>query len=512
MTLLCVVLMSALSAADGEAQASDAGAPPDGAALVDAGAELTPAVAAPSVPSAPAVAASVDAGTPKPPAPGVGYHGATILWGPGRRSSGETFKSVAEHLPDGPLRWRWGDFSAAVGGQVFVRTEARNNADLRDAAGDGAFTVDERARAGLRLSAKDRIGALIELQDVRTFGTEPTTLGVMANTGLHQGFVDAKLTPWLDLRVGRQELQYGDDRLVGSVDWAQPGRAFNGLFLRASAGTLLTVDAFGMLVKAPGWVTPDAAVGGSRFFSPGTTFTGAYARLRFGKAGVDVYSLNLFEDPSTAAAGQRRTNARLTFGGRAFGALGPLVLVGEGAFQTGWVGGAVGYDTVVAGALAAKATVTLPVWSAPYVMGEFSAASGDGDGTDRVERTFHPLFPTAHIHLGFMDYVAWQNVVAGRLSAGFRPFGAHVWVDVHHFRAWDPKGTWFAANGTAFLGPDAARTASGMGTELDFNFTVPLAEPVALSGAFATFLPGDMAAAKGTQASVWGFLYVRAQL
>ncbi|HEY1087460.1 MAG TPA: hypothetical protein VGE37_07190, partial [Archangium sp.] len=43
--------------------------------------------------------------------------------------------------------------------------------------------------------------------------------------------------------------------------------------------------------------------------------------------------------------------------------------------------------------------------------------------------------------------------LTGRLSQlvlgtiGFRPFGAHVWLDVWHFAAWDPRGAWYAANG-----------------------------------------------------------------
>lgn len=509
MPWVCCVLMVAVSAADVEPLAEDGGVAVESAAAADGGQLAPPPAPSPVVAPPPA---AVDAGVAKPPAFGAGYHAAQTLWGPGRRSAGESFKSTAEHLPDGPLRWRWGGVSLAVGGQVFVRAEARNNADLKDAVGDGSLFMDERARVGMRLSALEKVGALIEVQDVRTFGFEPSTTTFTPNTSVHQGFVDAKLASWLDLRVGRQELTYGEDRLVGMVDWAQQGRAFDGVFLRASAGSLLTVDTFGMMVKTPAWVTPDAAVGGSRFFSPGSTLAGAYARLRFGKAGVDVYSLNLFEDPSTAALGQKRTNARITLGARGFAAFGPLALLGEGAFQTGWTGGAVGYDTLMAGAFAAKATVTLPVWGAPYVLGEFSAASGDSDATDRTDHTFNPLFPTAHVHLGFMDYVGWQNVVAGRLTAGLRPWGAHVWIDVHHFRAWAPQGAWYAASGAVLLAADATRTASGLGTELDFNFTIPIAEQLSLAGAFATFLPGDMGAARGTNASVWGFLYLRAQL
>ena len=122
------------------------------------------------------------------------------------------------------------------------------------------------------------------------------------------------------------------------------------------------------------------------------------------------------------------------------------------------------------------------------------------------------LFPTAHAVLGYADIVGWQNVVAERGAIGFRPWGAHVWLDVHHFGAWDPKGAWYAANGSVFLAADATRTAGTMGTELDLSVTVPLFQNVALAGNFSVFFPGAEAAARGTSPATWGFLSLRSQL
>ena len=62
-------------------------------------------------------------------------------------------------------------------------------------------------------------------------------------------------------------------------------------------GQIVTVDAFGMVLKPPAFLT-DAA--GTRFQNSGTYFTGVYSRYRRGKWGVDLYGLGLLEDVERA--------------------------------------------------------------------------------------------------------------------------------------------------------------------------------------------------------------------
>lgn len=435
-----------------------------------------------------------------------GFDTVNTPWGPGRKSSGELFHSTAETLPDGPLRWSWNGFSVAVGAQYFARGELRDNNDLNRAVRDVNLGFDQRARLSVRASAKERVGILLELQDVRAWGSEPNTVTVTPNTGLHQGFLDVRATSWLDVRVGRQELSYGEDRLIGNLDWAQSARAFDGLFLRATLSPHVTLDGFAMMLKTPAWLTPDAQ---PRFMNSGSYFSGLYLRARFGRAGFDTYALGLFEDVSTVA-GWVPHNNRGTFGARGFFNVQGLSVVGEGAFQTGLVGPT--RELELAGAFALKATYTLSVWGSPYILGEFSGASGDGTPGDGKNHTFNQLFPTGHAHLGYMDYVGWSNVVAGHGAIGFRPWGAHVWLDVHHFRSWDPRGAWTTASGAVFVPADATRTNGNMGTELDLSVTVPLFSFVSLAGNFSVFLPGGAAGARGNSPSTWGFLSLRSQL
>lgn len=455
----------------------------------------TSAPMAPPDAGAPPPGFSPDAGAPAPAF--IGFDGAQGPWGPARRSAGDRFSSAATALAEGPLRWSWNDFSLALGGQYFGRGELRDNADLRSAADDHVLGLEQRARLSVRASAKNRVGVLVEFQDVRAW-SDPVA-GAPGTTGLHQGFVDVHLLDGLDVRIGRQELAYGEERVLGAIDWAMAARSFDGLFVRVSPGKSVTLDAFGLMLKPPAFITPTN--GGGRFHNSGTFLTGVYARVRQGWGGVDVYGLGLFDDPATAASGLSKDNNSVSLGARGFVSVGGLHIVAEGVFQTGKVGAR--EELLLAGGTAVKATYTFAsVWGAPYVLGEFTTASP----------TFVRLFPTAHAHLGFMDYVGWQNVIAGRGTIGFRPLGAHVWLDVHHFAAWDPKAAWFMASGATFLPADPTRTDGNMGTELDLSATVPLIPNLALAGCFSVFLPGGAAQTRGTEVSTWGFLAVRAQL
>ncbi len=458
---------------------------------VDAGVVSTPAA-----PAAPAP-------TP-PPAPTLGFDGWQSLWGPGRKTSGELFRSAATPVDEGPLRWKWKDASLAVGLQYFARSEARDNSDFNSANRDFAFGIEHRARVTARASAFRFAGAVLELQDVRGWGTEASTAALLPAAAVHQGFVDLH-AGLVDVRVGRQELSYGEDRLIGSLDWGMAARAFDGLFVRVTPMTGLTVDAFGMLIKPPAFLT-DAS--GGRFQSSGSYFTGAYGRYRLAKAGVDVYALGLLEDPSTATTGFRPDHNRLTLGTRGFVPLGPVNLVGEGALQLGTTSAK---ERILAGAFAARATWNLP--GGVYVMGDLSAATGDGTPGDGTDSGFHQLFPTGHIHLGFIDYVGWQNVIGVRGTVGYKQPFLHVWLDLHHLRPWDVRGAWFAANGSVFLAADATRTSGVMGNEVDVSATIPLGSSVALAGCVSVFLPGGMqpATSPGNPAA-WGFLSLRTQL
>jgi hypothetical protein len=95
---------------------------------------------------------------------------------------------------------------------------------------DGVWQYNHRARVALE--GAGGVAGRVVLQDVRTWGEEANTLGDFSADGLdlHEAFVamEQGAFRW---RVGRQEVSVDEQRLVGAVDWAQQGRAFDGVRL-----------------------------------------------------------------------------------------------------------------------------------------------------------------------------------------------------------------------------------------------------------------------------------------
>jgi hypothetical protein len=438
------------------------------------------------------------------------------LWGPGRKSSGEGFRSAAVPVDEGAFRLVGEDWSLGLGGQYFARSELREDRDFRAPTDDLTFLTDHRARLTARASLRKTLGVVLEYQDVRVWGSERNTVTTEPFTGVHQGFVDLRLDEgrW-NLRVGPQELCYGEDRLLGCLDWAMSARAFDGLFGRLAVSPQLTLDAFAFTVRNRGFIAPGPGTPpGESLIDRGMHFFGSYGRWRpADNAGLDFYALGLSMDPSNPLQGRLPTRNFATLGGRGFFRQGVFALVGEGAYQLGQQG----QRDIRAWASAVRGTITAPVWSSPYVGVEHLYASGS-DPAEGTIRTFNQLFPTAHIHLGYADLVAWQNVQSVRGTLGFRPWGMHVWMDVHQFWMANPRDAWFDASGRVFIPADPLRTARNMGTEVDLSITIPLNRDIALAGAYALFLPGSAARTapnsligRGSDPSHWAFVYLRSQ-
>lgn len=123
-------------------------------------------------------------------------------------------------------------------GQLRTRTEVRNglgNLTLRGAK-TAAFTSQ---RTRLNIGYKwDRLTFGVAIQDVRVWGQDASSISNADGNRLmlHEGWADLvlanstdtsfkfKLIDFISLKIGRQELNYDDARLIGNLDWLQQAR------------------------------------------------------------------------------------------------------------------------------------------------------------------------------------------------------------------------------------------------------------------------------------------------
>lgn len=412
------------------------------------------------IPAGSVILASLVSGLVATSARAQGFDAVQTLWGPGRLSSGDHFRSVLDPLKAGPFTWMGKGWSLALGGQYSVRFESHSDLPGNASGGSQDSFASHRIRVTLRASVADRVGFYIEVQDARVWGSEGVLYAPVPFVGAHQAFVDLRVRRWFQLRVGRMELVYGAERLLGNLDWNQAGQAFDGILLRF-AWTPITLDAFATIVRA----RVDL---GDLLHNEGAQLYGLYARMRRSRSwGIDVYSLGLVHDLAQLQS-PTREEAVLTVGSRFIAGNPWFSLDAELIYQLN----AGSHE----GAAALQLEVELPTPVRLYLGSAYRWAS----------EGFNQLFPNYHDHLGYADLVRWQNLHALRFRLGIRPRWLHFWVDVHHF--------W------------SQRPFEAMGWEIDVSLTVPVHQMLSLSAGWAGVFPTD-----ATQRVHWGHVGLRTQ-
>ncbi len=275
---------------------------------------------------------------------------------------------------------------------------------------------------------------------------------------LHQAFVrigDTKVFP-LTARIGRQELVYGDERLIGNGDWGNIPRAFDAAKLRFE-NTHFGVDGFVARVVIPDNHNFNVA-------NDYDWFSGIYASTTklIPKQETQLYLLSRNSSAKAASAqagsliGLPSARDIYTFGLRVKSLAGLLNGWDYGAELAGQLGSinlpvpGVGNRRLEHEALAASAGggyTWADAFGAPRVGLEYNFASGDRDPTDGKNETFENLFPTNHRLYGYMDFVGWRNIHNPRLSASIKPAKPiNLTLDYHLF---------WLADGHDFFYPEA---------------------------------------------------------
>ncbi|GAA5521402.1 alginate export family protein [Aliifodinibius salicampi] len=119
----------------------------------------------------------------------------------------------------------------SLDGEFRPRSEYRNGYQLlRTPATEPAFFTSQRTRLSLNYES-DLYKIKVSGQDVRVWG-EVEQLQDNANVNIHEAWAQLYLSEVFQLKLGRQELVYDDQRLLGSVNWTQQARSHDALVLK----------------------------------------------------------------------------------------------------------------------------------------------------------------------------------------------------------------------------------------------------------------------------------------
>lgn len=382
----------------------------------------------------------------------------------------------------------------SLSGQYRLRGEYRDNVDFNEDAGDDRASWAQRVRLTANAKATDDTSVKVTIQDTRTWGgtnvltdsSTSTTVGPATvstpNNGvdLHEAYVNISnlLEQPVSLRAGRQELAYGDERVIGSFNWSNNARAFDAFKLMYSTDAV-NVDVFLATVSEDS-VDTDATL------NDDTDLNGIYATLKqIPNNTLDVYLLHQTDNVDLT---------RYTVGARLKGAVAGVDYTVELPFQTGEQNA----DTdISAWALAVKAGYTLPTALKLRVGAEYDMGSGDDDATDNENGTWVDLFPTNHAHFGYADVAqanSWANLTA---------------ISVNGTLDLNEKTKLYAAFWNYTSTETAAGADDAVGNELDVTATYKYNNAVAVEAGISRFFPGD-AIGSDADDQDWAYLMLTA--
>jgi hypothetical protein len=371
----------------------------------------------------------------------------------------------------------------------------------------------------------EHLRVFIQLQDSRAWGVAGTTVGFAVDRdgrstlGLHQGYFDVRRLFDLPLtaRVGRQEIIWGDHRLIGNFVWSNMGRTFDGARFMWETDAI-HAEAFGAIVRETGFDTGigtegdgDESVYAARFGLK-KLIPGALLELMYIQKNQHDRTSNSAITTGFAAAGDGKVLIH-NIGARIDGKLPNLEAV-DYTFEAHGQFGDYGDLTHRAYAFAGRAGYTFRdvAWTPRFGL-EYSFASGDKDPDDSHHGTFDNLYPTNHWqgNYGFIDLVSWQNVHNARANIKVVPTAKlTAQVDYHYFWLNHSADGWYFANGN----PAAVRPAGGftetsnrLAQEVDLTLSYDLYRNVKLLAGYSYFDPQTWIKSElGDIPTQWGFI------
>ena len=348
-----------------------------------------------------------------------------------------------------------------------------------------------RVRLNATVTPSASFSVQAQVQDARVAKKDvgPTAAPFRGPFDLRLAFADiGSATAPVAARIGRQELAFGEQRLLGHLNWTNTARSWDAarLILRSAA---FQVDLFGAsLVRS----LPDGfdkSGNGNRLFG---AYGSATRVIPLGT--VEPFVFVRRDDNLRSEAGVSDTLNQTTVGVRVAGKL-PLRLDynSDLALQRG----SLGSDSVRAWAGHWMIRESLPGAANIKLISEYNYATGDRNPSDGIRQTFDQLYPTGHDKLGLADQVGWKNVHHIREGFEFTPFtGTPLSINYHSWWLADAADALYAASGAALArlapltSPGADAAPAHVGQEIDIQITKSLTPQLAVAGGYAHMFTG----------------------
>jgi hypothetical protein len=414
----------------------------------------------------------------------------------------DQFWSQVKDMKAGPVTF---DF----GGQVRLRYEYDDGFTIKGYQPDGHDQLLlERVRLDFSARFWKRPRLFLQLQDAHPFLTRlgeadfPKSSPIEDTLDIRQLYAE-----WLHIgdspfgvRVGRQQIAYGDQRVFGPGNWGNTGR-----YAWDAAMFILDTDWLAADLWVGRYLTYRTDVWPNRSIEDFWTLVG-YAQIKRLPFRLDLFYV-LKYDGSGKIAGESGAGDLLshTIGiqveGRAVEVV-DLACTFIGQF------GRYGQDKLSAFGANLKLGATAPGKRKPRLGAQYTWGSGDANPRDGLHQTFDGVFGGRDIFFyGYLNLFFWANLHDAELDFSAEPLPElKVFVEAHHFRLDQPKDAWYTTGLGAFRRDPAGASGASLGVELDFRLVWTLWNHLELMAGYGRFFPGGFAKATGPAAPAnWFF-------
>lgn len=402
-------------------------------------------------------------------------------------------EAVNDHLPE------WFKFS----GELRAREEGFLGNKFQP--GNDDMYLLQRIRLGFQVQPTSWLKFFVQGQDARVSFTDKIAPAppYQDSADLRQAYVQfgGAESQLLDIRVGRQELAFGEERLVGAGNWGNVSRVFDAVRVGVHHGKY-RLDAFSSSVVVPRDHQFDRHLDGDNLH-------GLYGDIGawIPRSKVQPFLFWRLAPVAGAESGLREKLDTKTYGVRWNGDLPRKV---EYTMEIAGQAGSTGGDTTRAWAGFWRIGKQFEsVALQPHFRLEVNHASGDSNPTDGRHETFDVLYPTPHDKYGLADQVGWKNVNHIGFIAEVSPRRSLILqAKAHDWWLASARDGLYNAGGALLVRDPSGLSGKHIGEEIDFQVLWAAPGNVAIGGGIGHMFTGSFLK-RTTPGSSYTFPYVQ---
>ena len=369
-----------------------------------------------------------------------------------------------------------------------ITAEIRLRAEARSGSGAYPATEDAFGTSRLRLNftgrAAKHLNVFVQLQDSQVGGlAEARNSRPFRNTvDFRQAYASLGSTDGpLTLDIGRRELGFLDNRLLGVRDWSNTSPTWDGSMATLRQGeNRVFLLAFSQVDLRDGFDVASrtrfvyGVIGSLQSLAPKHAVEPFLLSTRVPRSAVSHLG-GLVRTAGSRFTGEvaRSWNYEVLVAAQGGGA--------EGSPHRAWMGHWALHKTILQGR------------GRPKLIGEYSYASGDEDPTDTRNGTFDQLSPSPHRIYGESDVTGFRNLKALRAGVQLHPRRElRMNVDFFDFRLASLRdGLYGTNNRLGIAAPTAGATSNAVGSELDLVLRYSPTGKIELRLGISRFFAGE---------------------